>query len=300
MNKLDRKLEKYAIPNLSLIMTLCYGAGFFISLVMPQIVPLLTLDTYKILHGQIWRLITWILIPGQSFEILSIIMLLFYYSIGHTLEQVWGDYLYNKYIFSGMLFTVLGSFIWLVLSQILISVTNSPTELADASAASAGAFTAFYIYMSVFLGFACTFPENRVYLLFIIPIKIKWLGIAYGIYFLYEVVAYTMYALRGNPVYFVFVVVILSSLMNFLVFFITSMIKRRGTPRARVKQAKRHHEFEKNMRSASPASGIAKHKCAICGRTEKDNAELQFRFCSKCNGNYEYCNDHLFNHKHVE
>ena len=50
-----------------------------------------------------------------------------------------------------------------------------------------------------------------------------------------------------------------------------------------------------------PGSGpIARHKCAICGRTELTNPELEFRFCSKCNGNYEYCQDHLFTHTHVK
>ena len=47
-------------------------------------------------------------------------------------------------------------------------------------------------------------------------------------------------------------------------------------------------------------SNITKHKCAICGRTERDGDDLEFRFCSKCNGNYEYCNEHLFTHEHVK
>ena len=32
----------------------------------------------------------------------------------------------------------------------------------------------------------------------------------------------------------------------------------------------------------------------------KDDPSLEFRYCSKCNGAYEYCNQHLFTHKHVE
>ena len=42
------------------------------------------------------------------------------------------------------------------------------------------------------------------------------------------------------------------------------------------------------------------NKCAICGKTEASHADLEFRFCSKCNGNYEYCQDHLFTHEHVK
>ena len=42
------------------------------------------------------------------------------------------------------------------------------------------------------------------------------------------------------------------------------------------------------------------HKCAVCGRTDKDSPGMEFRYCSKCEGNYEYCMDHLYTHKHVK
>ena len=58
-------------------------------------------------------------------------------------------------------------------------------------------------------------------------------------------------------------------------------------------------EFRSKVKAA-PKQTVTRHKCAICGRTDESNPELEFRFCSKCNGNYEYCNDHLFTHKHVE
>jgi hypothetical protein len=47
-----------------------------------------------------------------------------------------------------------------------------------------------------------------------------------------------------------------------------------------------------------PSAPKAMHKCAICGRTEKDDDSLEFRLCSKCNGSYEYCSDHLYTHEH--
>ena len=48
------------------------------------------------------------------------------------------------------------------------------------------------------------------------------------------------------------------------------------------------------MRKVKAASQSTHHRCAICGRTEKDGEDLEFRFCSKCKGNYEYCQEHLF------
>ena len=55
-----------------------------------------------------------------------------------------------------------------------------------------------------------------------------------------------------------------------------------------------------NHYAAQPDGRVPKHRCAVCGRTELDNPELEFRYCSKCNGNYEYCQDHLFTHEHVK
>lgn len=66
------------------------------------------------------------------------------------------------------------------------------------------------------------------------------------------------------------------------------------------REMQRKREFIEKMQAAETMQKISKHRCAICGRTEQDNPDLQFRFCSKCNGNYEYCNDHLFNHTHVQ
>ncbi|MBQ8039929.1 MAG: hypothetical protein IJ274_08700, partial [Lachnospiraceae bacterium] len=127
------------------------------------------------------------------------------------------------------------------------------------------------------------FPEMQVLLMFIIPVKVKYMGIIYGVYLVLE-------CLMGGVINWV---VIGSSLLNFVVFFVTSRNKIRMTP----KQMKQRQQFRREVRQTTR---ITRHKCAICGRTEETNPELEFRFCSKCNGNYEYCQDHLFTHKHVE
>ena len=293
MTKLERKLGKYAIPNLSLILIICYGVGYLIQLLDRNqiITQFICLNPVAICRGQVWRLITWVLVPPSSFDFFTIIMLLFYYSIGHTLEQVWGDYWYNVYIFSGMLFTIVGSFLLMGWLKIF------PNELVtlygmDALMQQVGisVFSTYYVNMSIFLAFACTFPDNRVLLMFFIPIKIKWLGIAYGALLIYEVIAGSVYSRFA----------IVASLLNFVVFFLISRGKLKGSPKDRIRQIKRQREFRRETKTVTPSGQISKHKCAICGRTELTNPELQFRFCSKCNGNYEYCNNHLFTHVHIE
>ncbi len=91
--------------------------------------------------------------------------------------------------------------------------------------------------------------------------------------------------------------VIGSSLLNFLVFFLVSGRKLNGGSSPGFRKIR---FIRPEKKTASPGKGmVSRHKCAICGRTELSNPELSFRFCSKCAGNYEYCQEHLFTHKHI-
>ena len=244
----------------------------------------LTLNPYEILHGQIWRLFTWIIVPPSSLNLFTIIMLMFYYNIGNSLERTWGTYRYNVYILSGMCFMILGSFIWLAIEYFLMGGAKLPENLArDFFAARSVLFSTYYINMSIFLAFAATFPDMQVLLMFVIPVKVKWMGILYGVLLLYD------FFMGG----LVIRIAIGSSLLNFVIFFLTSRNHIHMSPR----QIKRRVEFRQNIKRNTR---VTKHKCTICGQTEDDNPELEFRFCSKCNGNYEYCQQHLFTHTHVK
>lgn len=281
MSNFEKKFGKYAISNLSLILILCYVVGYVIRLINGNFLLYLTLDPYAILHGQVWRLFTWIIVPPSSLDPFTIIMLLFYYNIGTTLERTWGTYRYNVYLFSGMLFTILGSFIWLGIQFLL---TGGGAGLQGTSVIVSLLFSTYYINLSIFLAFAATFPDMQVLLMFIIPVKVKWLGILDGLVLLYD------FLFAGG---LVTRIVIVSSLLNFIIFFITSRSHIHMTP----KQMKRRAEFRQDIRRNSK---VTKHKCAVCGQTEDDDPNLEFRFCSKCNGNYEYCQQHLFTHTHVK
>ena len=142
-----------------------------------------------------------------------------------------------------------------------------------------------YIIMSIFLAFALTYPDMEVMLYFLIPIKMKWMGLVYGFFIVLSMV-------QGNWADRISIVM---SLLNFVIFFLMSRNIRRFSP----KEVHRRNEFKRNVQKVQP-KGMARHKCAICGRTEEDGAHLEFRFCSKCEGNYEYCQDHLFTHQHVK
>lgn len=289
-NRLRRKLEKYAIPNLTLYLIICYGIGYLMQFLVPAGYQYLMLDPFLVLKGQVWRLVTWILIPPDSSNIFFVLITLYlYYSLGGLLERIWGTYKYNVYLFSGLLFTILGAFVLYGYSVLMGAQPTMYTGLYllnNGSAVYFGQFSTYYINMSIFLACAASIPDVQVLLMFLFPIKVKWLGIVYGIILLVN-------CIQGGIATWI---VVIFSLLNFLVFFLRS----KGKMHLSVGQIKRQQEFHQKMRAAGQTKGITRHKCAVCGRTELDGDDLEFRFCSKCNGNYEYCQYHLFTHEHVK
>ena len=132
--------------------------------------------------------------------------------------------------------------------------------------------------------------EGCMLLYFIIPIKIKWMGYLYGAFLLVDI--FDAFKNNTTVVAIVITVLIVVSLLNFLIYWLRTRNKSRFNP----KQVKRRHEYRQSVRQARPVKheNGALHKCYICGRTELDDPNLTFRYCSKCSGNKEYCQDHLF------
>lgn len=288
--KLERKIGKYAIPNLSLYIVIAYVIGYLLSLT--GTLDFLRLDPYLITTGQVWRVITWVIVPPSGLSIFTIIMLFFYYSLGTNLERTWGTFRYNLYIFGGMFFTLVGAFL---LYFIYAIVFKQPADYVGLIVGYS--FSTYYINMSIFLAFAAMYPNMSVMLYFLIPIKMKWMAILYGV----------ITAIQFFSGTFATKVAIFMSLLNFIIFFLGTRNFRNISP----SEIRRKTAFKRSVENARASTGearytgdgkkvITKHKCAICGKTELDDENLEFRFCSKCNGNYEYCNNHLFTHKHVE
>ena len=280
IDKLERKYGRFGIQNLTMYVIICYVVGYVLVYINPSLLSMMSLEPVLILHGQIWRIITWVIYPPSTTSFLWFILAIvfFYYPIGTSLERTWGKFRYTLYIFSGILFSVIGAFI-------LYFITGAY--------GIGSLFNTYYISLSVFLAYALSYPDMNIYLWFVIPIKMKWMSVVYGAFIIYDMGTYV----RSGQWYMV--VPIVASLLNFALFFFSTRNMHRYNP----KEVKRRKEFKKAVASSrvNPATGgITKHKCAICGRTEKDDPNLEFRFCSKCNGNYEYCQDHLFTHQHVK
>ncbi len=288
MSKFEKKFGKYAIPNFTLILILCYVVGYIIQLFNSNFFVFLTLDPYLVLKGQIWRLFTWLVVPPDTLNLFTVIMLLFIYNIGTAMERTMGTYRYNVFLVSGILFTIIGSFLCMGYVY-FFKLSGSVIPFADTWAynmqalGAAQVFNTYYLNLSVFLAFAATYPNVQVYLMFVIPVKVKWMGILDAVLMLYMIIVGDIFSKF----------VIAAALLNFIVFY----LRTKNLSRLKPTEVKRRAEFKHQVKQSS---GIAKHKCAICGRTNEEYPELDFRFCSKCNGNYEYCQDHLFTHEHVK
>ncbi len=284
IDKLERRFGKYAIRNLMNYIIILYAVGFVIYLVAPQLYPqFLSLDAEAILHGQIWRIFTFIIQPPTDSYFFILFSLYLYYMIGRTLEYSWGTFKFNLFFFSGMFLHVL-----VCLGIYLVTRLNL-------------SYGTFYLNLSMFFVYLTLFPDAQFLLFFIIPIKARTLAIIEGIYYGITILA-GFFVPFGSSLWtslyragiFAFPensVAALVSLLNFFIFFYATR-RSKFSPR----DVKRRKEYQKKIKVAAAKS--SHHQCAVCGRTEADGEDLEFRFCSKCVGNYEYCQDHLFTHEH--
>lgn len=284
LDKLERKFSKYAIRNLSLYLIICYCIGYLLSLLNNffPILDFVSLNPDKIMHGQVWRIVTWVLIPPSRFDLFTIIMLYFYYSIGNSLERTWGEFRYNVYIFSGMLFSLIGA-----MGLYFIYVFMFGQDPYNVGLIISASFSTYYINLSIFLAFAAVYPDMQVLLFFIIPVKMKWMAILDVVYLGYLFITNSM-GVR---------IAIVMSLLNFLLFFFGT----RDYKKISYKEIKRKRDYKNaTTQYSNAANQYVRHRCHVCGITNNDDPEMEFRYCSKCMGNYEYCREHLFTHTHIK
>lgn len=288
MDKLERKLGRYAVPNLSRYFVGAIVLGYVLSMLSPGFTDWISYDVSAILHGQIWRLFTWIFMPTTSLDFFGLLFLLCVLMWGSSLESMLGTFRMNVFLWGGVILSDVGGILIYVITKLTLG-TGASIYLST-----------YYILMSMLLALAICMPEGEVRLYFVLPIKMKWMLVFELLYLAYIVfntfktmIAYANGIWLGWVLGLVQSSQIILAVANMFLFFWASKthISR--------KQKKRQREFRAQFSNPRPGSGISQHKCVICGRTELTNPELQFRYCSKCTGNKEYCQDHLFTHTHM-
>ena len=281
IENLERRFGRYAIRNLMLYMSILFAAGLVIQMIRPELYfQYLMLDPSAVLKGQIWRLFTFLVYPPSTNILWCALLCYIYFSIGQMLERLWGAFRFNLYIFVGLLAMIIGIFICYFIwgENVLIysiSMSNS-------------------LWLSMLLAVAAMFPDAQFLLMFIIPVKARWIGYFYGAMLAYEFITSNG---AGR-------VMLVMSILNFLLFFFLTRNVREA-----FRQTIRRREFQSSMKRGQQAAhagasrpgrqGQPKHRCSVCGRTELDDPTLEFRYCSRCEGSHEYCMEHLYTHVHV-
>ena len=237
---------------------------------------MLIFDPVRIIGGQVWRLITWILIPWNNNIFFLAIALYFYYMIGSTLEREWGTAKFTIYYAFGVLLNIIYGFVmWLVLD---ISLFIVPT----------------YLNFSMLFAFATLFPDFTIRLFFVIPLKIKWLALFNAAFFLYEIVI----GILSGQVFLALLPVV--AILNYIIVCGDDLLSY--VRPIKIRRSSQIVNFKKAAKQAKRdlADKPYRHKCAVCGKTDTDYPDLEFRYCSRCEGYHCFCIDHINNHIHFE
>lgn len=264
MNKFEKKLEKYAIKNLMYYIILLYILGTVIWHTDKLIYfKYLSLDFNMIAKFQLWRFITFMMTPIDENIILALLMLYIYYICGKAVENIIGTVRFNIFMIMGIILIILSSFIYYLFTGIPINV-----------------FHIDYLNTSIFLIFALLRPEDSIMLYFVVPVKAKWFSLIILGFFVVGIVSSF-----GR----IEAIATLINVVIYMIFFEANIIRRR-----------KRKNFKKNVNFSKTKTDekIAKHRCNICGKTDLTNLDMEFRYCSKCTGMKEYCEEHIHSHEH--
>lgn len=230
---------------------------------------MLNFNAYRIVNElQIWRVFTFILVPNTS-GLSLLITLYFYYFIGTTLENHWGTGRFTMYYFCGVIFNVIFGLVMYLFFNWNIGIDP------------------YYMNLSMFFAFALINPDMTVLLFFIIPIKMKWLAIFDAVFFVMGVI--------GNqfPINLLPIVAVLN-----LFLFCWDDLYRVLKPNRAQSRNRANFQKEVSRMKREEATKDYSRKCEVCGKTDRDYPDLEFRYCSRCEGYHCYCIDHINNHVH--
>jgi len=261
-----------AVFVLNLISQFAFGAGWMSYL---QFVP------HLILQGQLWRLVTWLFIPNSTNPFYLLIGCYFYYWIASVLEREWGTARFSLFYLSGAVLS-------LVLGMVLGILQRELTHFYSAMNLS------YYLNLSIFLILATMFGEMKVYLFFFIPVKMKWMAIIDVVLILVDAVTYV----QGG--FWMLALVPLASIINYFIFTWAFWSMKLGLARRKADPTViNFKKAQKEVRKKAQETKGYLHKCAVCGVTDAMEPDMEFRYCSKCDGYYCYCKDHINNHIHI-
>lgn len=290
------KNRNKGIPNLMLYIVIGSAIVYLMSMFNGGtfLYDFLCFDKAAIFRGQVWRLFTWVLTYSPGSGLLILLFFYFFYNLGRYVEMSMGTFKFNLFYFSGVLLMDIFALAFCPTTEVIIGNVLVPAEYFTAVVY---AQMGWYLHLSILLMFATTNPDNQFLIFFILPVKAWIMGILYLL-----MTAVSIFNLSYPYFFFPHNFFPLVGLLNFLLFAGKDVVNlfpflRR---RPRYKQSRPVVHFVKKAEEQKKSSAPYTHRCTICCRTDISNPELEFRYCSRCNGYYCYCQDHISNHTHVE
>lgn len=256
---------------------------------------LLCFDKTKILQGQVWRLVSYVFTQsGDGF--LALIFLYFFYMLGRHVELTMGTLKFNIFYFSG---TILMDIFAMIFCPVIPAELTSAEQVAYLNNVLPVYWNmAYYLHLSLILAFATLHPDSQFMIFFIIPIKAWLIALVYLILTAIDVVNL---ALAGLFPHCLFPLVALGNYFLFTGGEILNLLPLSWrVKRSRAKKVVTKVVPFPGKDTSQPVKANYNHRCTICGRTDVSNPELEFRYCSRCNGYHCYCSDHISNHTHIE
>lgn len=273
---------RFGIPNLMRLVVIITAAVFLLdSFSSGAASYMLYFDWALVRRGELWRLVTWLFIPEYDRMIWMIVGMMFYYFISSAIEAQWGTARFNLFYLTGAVLTVLLgclSSLWAAFPV----VTNS------------------YLNNVLFLAFATLYPDALLRVYFVLPIRAKWLAVLYVFLTFYDLIR--MNTAAAAIMLPMLLPMLAAAWLTYAVFFwdsIRAFLARIGflTRHQRSHQTIQFKEAAKKQEEKARRQGY-RHRCCVCGRTDADSPELQFRYCSRCAGYHCFCEKHIFNHAH--
>ena len=312
MKNLRNRFERFCfkhrtkgIPNLMLFITLGSAVLYFMSMFDDSnaLYSVFCFNRKLILEGQIWRLVTCVFtgVFGYGNPLLVLISLFCYYTLGRAIENSWGTLRFNLFYFTGL---ILMNAFALIFGGFTFTVDGMRFYMPDDFYSGMSS----YLNLSLFIAYATLYPNSQFLLFYIIPVKAWIFALFYLGITLYDVISYT-FLLTAFP-HGLFPIV---ALLNYFLFFGKDVVNviplswRVNFGRL-VRKKKKPTEYKTvpfptagsyQATVAQPKAPYS-HCCRICGRTDISNPELEFRYCSRCNGYHCYCEDHISNHIHIQ
>ena len=311
-HNLRRRFERFCFQNRNkgipdLMLYICLGSGIisFISMMNGGSVlyELLCFNKAAILKGQVWRLVSWLLTEQLGGNpLLSVLFLYFFYRLGRAVEMSIGTFKFNLFYLGGVVLMDLFALVFCPTEAILLGNMIVPPEIFTMLYSN----MAYYLHLSMVLAFSTMYPDSQFLVMFVIPVKAWVLALIDLI-----LIGISVFNMCYPVMLFPHCLFPLIGLLNYFIFFgpdMSNLLPLSWRVKLRRKQTKQTSgpkvvpftDPGRQESAADRAKGPYTHRCTVCGRTDTEFPNLEFRYCSRCKGYHCYCEDHISNHAHIE